>query len=99
MEASETRGQEQFPPGWYDFHGGLRFWDGERWTEHIAPPPREETKEKGPMGFLETVLAVAIGALLAWGAIYLGPELAPDDIFVPIKFVGEEIGNLGGLGQ
>ena len=25
------------PPGWYDDgHGGMRWWDGTRWTEHIA---------------------------------------------------------------
>ena len=27
------------PPGWYDDgHGGLRWWDGARWTEHVATP-------------------------------------------------------------
>lgn len=27
------------PPGWYDDgHGALRWWDGARWTEHVAAP-------------------------------------------------------------
>ena len=25
------------PPGWYDDgHGGMRWWDGTQWTEHVA---------------------------------------------------------------
>ena len=31
------------PPGWYDDgHGGMRWWDGTRWTEHVAPPETAE---------------------------------------------------------
>ena len=27
------------PPGWYDDgHGAMRWWDGARWTEHVAAP-------------------------------------------------------------
>jgi hypothetical protein len=27
------------PPGWYDDgHGGMRWWDGANWTEHVAIP-------------------------------------------------------------
>jgi hypothetical protein len=27
------------PPGWYDDgHGAMRWWDGTRWTEHVAEP-------------------------------------------------------------
>ncbi|MFE5408527.1 DUF2510 domain-containing protein [Microbacterium sp. NPDC056569] len=30
------------PPGWYDDgHGALRWWDGARWTEHVAQPDAE----------------------------------------------------------
>ncbi|MCP2636306.1 DUF2510 domain-containing protein [Microbacterium sp. HD4P20] len=32
------------PPGWYDDgHGGLRWWDGAQWTEHVAQPDPEAT--------------------------------------------------------
>jgi Superinfection immunity protein/Protein of unknown function (DUF2510) len=27
------------PAGWYQLHGGQRYWDGYRWTEHTAPAP------------------------------------------------------------
>ena len=31
------------PPGWSDDgHGGTRWWDGTRWTEHVAPPATVE---------------------------------------------------------
>jgi hypothetical protein len=25
--------------GWYPQGGGLRYWDGQAWTDHLAPPP------------------------------------------------------------
>jgi Superinfection immunity protein/Protein of unknown function (DUF2510) len=28
---------EPVPPGWYQADGGLRWWDGHRWTEHVQP--------------------------------------------------------------
>ena len=36
------------PPGWYDDgHGGTRWWDGARWTEHVAVPDVAETLPSG----------------------------------------------------
>jgi Protein of unknown function (DUF2510) len=87
MEASSPK----HAPGWYEFHGGQRFWDGERWTDHMAPP---RSLPAEPMGFAKTVLAVAVGVVLAWGLIYAGSEVAPDDIYVPVKFVTEDVPNL-----
>jgi hypothetical protein len=28
---------EPVPPGWYPADGGLRWWDGQQWTEHVQP--------------------------------------------------------------
>ena len=27
------------PPGWYPVDGAQRYWDGNAWTEHVAPAP------------------------------------------------------------
>ncbi len=69
--------------GWYDHAGGKRFWDGEEWTEHYAyvPPPSKS------LDFWEVVGAVALGVILGFGALWLGAQMAPDDIYLPVKFV------------
>lgn len=28
---------ENAAPGWYPVQGGQRYWDGQKWTDHIAP--------------------------------------------------------------
>lgn len=34
------------PPGWYDDgHGAMRWWDGARWTEHVAQPDPEPSPD------------------------------------------------------
>lgn len=36
------------PPGWYDDgYGALRWWDGARWTEHVAEPSDAEAPVPG----------------------------------------------------
>jgi len=36
-------------PGWYDDgHGALRWWDGARWTEHVAAPDPEPATGSAP---------------------------------------------------
>jgi hypothetical protein len=37
VNSTETPGGSGIPAGWYDdpSGGGLRWWDGERWTEHV----------------------------------------------------------------
>lgn len=42
MGSEESAGGDgpSAPPGWYPVDGGAqRYWDGTRWTEHIAPGP------------------------------------------------------------
>ena len=75
------------PPGWYDDgHGANRWWDGTRWTEHVAgtdaavPAPVEPQKSRRWVVWVvvgASVLIVLIGAavaipLLMFGAARLG---------------------------
>lgn len=61
MERSATQqGQNNYPPGWYNFHGGRRFWDGERWTDHLAPPAAARASKAAPV-------LLALGAALGVG--------------------------------
>ena len=49
MSDQQPYGQtpEPAPPGWYPAEGGLRWWDGNRWTEHVQPTPAYGS---GPVG-------------------------------------------------
>jgi hypothetical protein len=78
-------------PGWYK-HGvrGLRYWDGDKWTEHIAPAPAKPSQ--GITG-LQVAVAVFVGVLAAWGAILALAQVDPDSFYVPVKFVVEEMPN------
>jgi hypothetical protein len=86
MEAQQppTDQTQQWPPGWYTFPqgGGIRYFDGTDWTDHFAPPPALTGRQ--PMGFLTTVLAVFIGVVLGWAAIWGGSKVT-DDIYFPVK--------------
>lgn len=86
----------QFPAGWYDYPqgGGRRFWDGQQWTDHFVPPPAEPERRAGGPGIAEIIVGVALGMILGWGLIYLGAQIAPDDIYWPVKFVVEEGGEV-----
>jgi hypothetical protein len=36
-----TNEQTNSPADWYpDHEGAMRWWDGQRWTEHVQPAPR-----------------------------------------------------------
>jgi uncharacterized protein DUF2510 len=38
------------PAGWYpDQHGVMRFWDGQRWTQHVAPPAPQVYQQPYPV--------------------------------------------------
>jgi archaellum component FlaG (FlaF/FlaG flagellin family) len=71
------------PPGWYaspDGSGGQRYWDGQKWTDHTAPPTApaapytqqpsvsgQQKKGKGCLfwGFIVLVVVVVIGLIAA----------------------------------
>jgi hypothetical protein len=78
---------ERWERGWYEFAGGLRFYDGNSWTDHYAPPARNPK----PIDYGKITLSVAGGMILGWFLIWLGAQVAPDEIYWPVKFVVEEL--------
>jgi len=54
VNSTETPGGSGIPAGWYDDPSGegLRWWDGERWTEHVhtAESAAAATGESGAVG-------------------------------------------------
>lgn len=77
MEAALSRDGAQRevakpPAGWYahpTMSGTRRYWDGRRWTDHIAPaePARPESK---PIGVLTIARGVALGLLIALALLW-----------------------------
>ena len=68
------------PAGWYpDGQGGVRWWDGERWTEDTPPPPTqpqaqpqaqaERPARTGPALAVAGAAAVIIGSLIPWATL------------------------------
>jgi hypothetical protein len=74
------------PPDWYaDPHGApqLRYWDGERWTEHVSPvpspavdasaAPEPARKRRGPLVPLLVsagiVVVLGVATAFAWGPV------------------------------
>ena len=42
---------DDIPAGWYpDIHGTVRWWDGDRWTDHVQDSPSAATSPPEPMG-------------------------------------------------
>ena len=84
----ETHPDEPWERGWYEYAGGLRFWDS-GWTNHYAPPAR--TPEPGRINYFNIVFAVAVGMIIGWLAIWLLAQIAPDTFYWPVKFVVDEL--------
>lgn len=63
-------------PGWYPVQGGQRYWDGQAWTDHIAPAAQPVTIAVDPfrtnhvLHLLLTVLTFGlwapVWAFIAW---------------------------------
>jgi len=70
-------------PGWYDFAGGKRFFDGKQWTDHYAYTPEPA------LDFWEIVGAVCLGVVGAFVLLWIAAQVAPDLFYLPVKFVVE----------
>lgn len=84
----ETNPDEQWERGWYEYAGGLRFWDG-GWTDQYAPPTR--MPEPKPINYFNIAFAVAAGMVIGWLAIWLLAQIAPETFYWPVRFVVEEL--------
>lgn len=73
-------------PGWYPYFNGVRFFDGQEWTDQIAYSP-----PKPVVGPWEIAAAAFAGVLLALFVVWLGAQLAPDHIYLPVKFVVDDL--------
>lgn len=73
------------PPGWYQVEGTLRYYDGESWTGHVAPPypPSLSTPR--------IASAVFLGVFGALFIVWFGAQIDPDHVYFPVKFVVEEL--------
>src|SRR4051794_36022851 len=65
------------PPGWYEQKACLRYWDGLRWTEHLAPLPAGDAA--GPESTTATapILKVGISILAIFAVCALAFALIP----------------------
>ncbi len=82
MDGSEQQAQRSPEAGWYP-HPSMantrRYWDGERWTDHIAPAPVVQQPQKGVSAFtIARGVALGIAALIAiiW---VVGTVVSADD--------------------
>jgi Protein of unknown function (DUF2510) len=73
------------PAGWHQVDGTLRYHDGSDWTGHVAPPYPASLSTGGIAG------AVMIGVLAALFLVWLGSQISPEHIYLPVKFVVKEL--------
>jgi hypothetical protein len=74
-------------PGWYETEGTLRYFDGKDWTGHVAPPYPTSLTTWGIAG------AVCLGVFAALFLVWLGAQISPEHIYLPVKFVVKELPN------
>lgn len=75
----------KIPAGWYETEGTLRYFDGESWTSHLAVPHPPILSTSGIAG------AAFLGVLAAFFILWLGAQIAPDHVYLPMKFVVKEL--------
>jgi hypothetical protein len=71
------------PPGWYDDgHGAMRWWDGTRWTEHVAAqdappaPAADPAPAKSKLWIVWVILGAVVLGILILGAVLLSRILS-----------------------
>jgi Protein of unknown function (DUF2510) len=62
--------RESAAAGWYEHEATLRYWDGERWTDHFAPlsAAGESPENSTPALIWGLSLAFGVAGALAWDA-------------------------------
>lgn len=80
---------EEWERGWYEYAGGLRYYDGNGWTDHYAPPTRQQPSAQ--INYMAITCAVAIGMVLGWLFIWILAQIDPDTFYWPVKFVVEDL--------
>ncbi len=90
--AADTPSANTPAAGWYDDGDGigLRFWDGGKWTEQRAPKTVE------PLSQRAIASSVMVGVLAALFVIWLFAQIAPDTVYLPVKFVVKELPSING---
>lgn len=69
MASEERPPQQERPPGWYPAElDGLRFWDGDRWTEHRAPEIELDPEPIAKTVVWALSLGFGVAGVLAWEA-------------------------------
>ena len=81
------------PAGWYEDSGSLRFWDGDKWTDQRAPVPPELPQ---PLTQRQIASSVLVGMLCAFFVLWLGAQISPEHVYLPIKFVVKELPSVYG---
>jgi hypothetical protein len=63
-----TGSTKKAPAGWYPhpkMPGTQRYWDGQHWTDHVAPMPQGK-----PVGVLTVARGVALGIVIVIAALF-----------------------------
>lgn len=70
-------GQQKAAAGWYahpSMANTLRYWDGQKWTDQVAPAPAATTG----VNYGRVFLAIVLGLLVAIGLLWMGLYVMTD---------------------